>query len=540
MLIAAFQATHTVAASLIQSIDYAAIAPPLIVAVAAVLLLVGDLALPAGRKGLLGAAAFAALLAALATLPLLRGQSRATFCLTAGVGASPPSCSYATDTLTLVFQALILAGAAIVVLLSAHTLREQRIPIGEYYFLLLSSVAGALLLVAGRDLITLVVALEVLSLPAFALVGLRRYDGAGSEAALKFFLVSVVATAVMLFGVSLVYGVTGSVQLDQIAAELSHAELRQPVTVAAVALTLVGFGFKISAAPFHFWAPDTYQGAPIPVAAYLSVVSKAAGFAGLILVVGLGFRPYLAEWGPLLGALAALTMTVGNVVALRQRHAVRLLAWSSVAQAGYMLAPFGLTARAGGQLGVALSATVTYALMYAVMNLGAFAVVALVARERPANRLADYRSLVRSRPAAALALAFFLLCLAGLPPGLMGLFAKVVVFRALVAGGYGWLAIVMAVNVVIGLFYYLMWTASLFAAADPAASESDGGARELSAAGGSVGGGQKMGGDLAVKSARTPASLIAVVAITVLAAVLLSFAPQLVMGLLSGHGVLPR
>jgi NADH-quinone oxidoreductase subunit N len=199
------------------------------------------------------------------------------------------------------------------------------------------------------------------------------------------------------------------------------------------------------------------------VAAYLSVVSKAAGFVGLALLLVRGFGPYAEVWSPVVAVLAAATMTVGNLVALRQRHAVRLLAWSSIAQSGYMLVPLGAAGRGGAALADVLPATVAYVLAYAVMNLGAFAVVTLVGRHRPANRLADYRALGRTEPLTAFALAFALACLAGLPPGLLGLFAKVVVFQAPVAHGAGWLAVVMAVNIVIGLYYYLAWAASLYA-----------------------------------------------------------------------------
>jgi len=208
--------------------------------------------------------------------------------------------------------------------------------------------------------------------------------------------------------------------------------------------------------------------APIPVAAYLSVVSKAAGFAGLLLIVGLGFAPYVTVWGPVLAVFAALTMTVANLVALRQRHAVRLLAWSSIAHSGYAMVPLAAALAPGPAelpIGDALLVTVTYLLVYGVMNLGAFAVVAVVARDRPANRLLDYRGLIRTRPWAGAALAFFLACLAGLPPGLIGLFAKVVVFGSAVDGGVGWLAVVMAVNTVIALYYYLVWAAQIFAPA---------------------------------------------------------------------------
>ena len=445
--------------SAVQSIDYLAIAPPLTVALVAIGVLVLDAFLPQGRGHVAGWVATAGLLGALAMLLPLAGDRRETFCVP-GRGLVLPACSYVVDDLTLVFQAVVLAGAVVVMLLSLDTVRDSRLPAGEYSFLLLTSVAGALTLAASRDVLTLVVALEVVSLPAFALVALRRYDGRSSEAALKLFLVSVVSTAVMLFGLSLVYGTTGAVHLDRIATALSDPA-REPAVVLGVALSLAGFGFKVAAVPFHFWAPDTYEGAPVPVAAFLSVVSKAAGFVGLALLTTRGFGPYADVWAPVLAVLAAVTMTVGNLAALRQRQAVRLLAWSSIAQSGYMLVPLG--AAGTGAIDAVLPATVAYVLAYAVMNLGVFSVVTLVGRHRPANRLADYRGLGRTEPLTAFALAFALACLAGLPPGLLGLFAKVVVFQAPVEQGAGWLAVVMAVNVVIGLYYYLSWAAVLYA-----------------------------------------------------------------------------
>lgn len=454
----------------VQSIDYLAIAPALVVALTAIAVLVLDLFVPARHKHLVGWSAIAGLSGALLTLLPLAGERRATFCVP-GDGLVLPACSYVVDDIALVFQALVLAGAVVVMLLSLDTVRDSRLPAGEYSFLLLASVAGAVTLAASRDVLTMVVALEVVSLPAFALVALRRFDSRSSEAALKLFLVSVVSTAVMLFGLSLVYGLTGAVHLDRIATALADSEVRGPATALAVTFAIAGFAFKVAAVPFHFWAPDTYAGAPVPVAAYLSVVSKAAGFVGLALLLTVGFEPYADVWAPAVAVLAAVTMTVGNLVALRQRQAVRLLAWSSIAQSGYMLVPLGAAGAGGAAVSEVLPATVAYVLAYAVMNLGAFAVVTLVGRHREANLLEDYRSLGRTEPLTAFALAFALACLAGLPPGLLGLFAKVVVFQAPVEQGVGWLAVVMAVNVVIGLYYYLAWAATLYARAPGAAPD---------------------------------------------------------------------
>ncbi|MFI9203689.1 NADH-quinone oxidoreductase subunit N [Streptomyces sp. NPDC053048] len=455
--------------SLIQSVDWLAIAPPTVTAVVALVILVADLFVAEHRKPLLGWIAVAGLLlAGLSLLPLLDGD-RSTFCLTGTTAGD--ACSYTADHFTLVIQLLVLGGALLTALLSIGDIVDSELPAGEFWFLLLSSAAGAALLPASRDLATLVVALEVASLPAFALVGLRRGDSRSSEAALKFFLSSVTATAVTLLGVSFVYAATGTLHLTAIAQGLTDVDPRLAVLAqAGVALTLVGFAFKTAAVPFHFWVPDTYAGAPLPVAAYLSVIGKAVGFTGLILVTVVAFPSYADVWAPAVAVLAALTMTAGNVAALRQRpgrkrSAVRLLAWSSVGQAGYLLVPIAAAGYTDAP-SRAIGSTVAYALMYAAVNLGAFAVAALVARTSPDNRITDYRGLYARRPLAALSLGFFLLCLAGLPPGIIGLFAKVTVFSVAVDAGLGWLAVVMALNVVIALFYYLQWTAVLFRGAE--------------------------------------------------------------------------
>ncbi|MBB5938112.1 NADH-quinone oxidoreductase subunit N [Streptomyces zagrosensis] len=621
---------NTIAASAVQSIDWLAIAPPTITAVLGLVVLVADLFLAERHKPLLGWVSVAGLaIAGLSLLPLRDGD-RTTFCLVSDGNV----CSYVADDFTIVIQLLVLGGALLTALLSVHAVAELKLPAGEYWFLLLSSAAGAALLPASRDLATLVIALEVASLPAFALVGLRRGDRLAAEAALKFFLSSVAATAVTLLGVSFVYATTGSMHVAEIADGLTHVDSRlETLAQAGVALTLIGFAFKTAAVPFHFWVPDTYVGAPLPVAAYLSVIGKAVGFTGLIVVTVRAFPSYADVWGPAMAALAALTMTVGNVAALRQRpdrahSAVRLLAWSSVGQAGYLLVPIAAAGYADSTAEAehAIGATVAYALMYAAVNLGAFAVVALVAQTtqtaqpvqsaqathtthtaqaaqtgqtaQPAHatetaepaqrsndgaghRLTDHRALYATHPLAALSLGFFLLCLAGLPPGVIGLFAKVTVFSAVVDAGLGWLAVVMAVNVVIALYYYLQWTAALFraptavpATVPTAASAAPSSAGEASAAGepvpvsaavpeaqvvsGTAPGPRVDVGTLASgtpgtaahqaahRGARTgesatdavrprvPAPLAATVALTAAIAVALSGAPQLVLRFASG------
>ncbi|MFF3822171.1 NADH-quinone oxidoreductase subunit N [Streptomyces bluensis] len=493
----------SLAQSVVQSVDWVAIAPPTIAAVVGLLVLVADLFVDDSKKVLLGWVSVTGLAAStLALLPLLDGD-RSTFCLTGDATV----CSYTADRFALVIQFLVLGGALLASLLSMTALKDakRKLPEGEFWFLLLSSAAGAALLPASRDLATLIVALEVASLPAFALVGIRHGDKRSSEAALKFFLTSVTATAVSLMGISFVYASTGTLYLTEIADSIRQVDGQfHTLAQTGVVLTLIGFAFKTAAVPFHFWVPDTYVGAPLPVAAYLSVVGKAVGFSGLILVTVVALPSYADVWGPALAVLAALTMTIGNVGALRQQatraySAVRLLAWSSVGQAGYLLVPIAAAAYSD-DAEKAIGSTVAYALMYAAVNLGAFAVAALVARTQPLNRVSDYRGLYAASPLTALLLGFFLLCLAGLPPGIIGLFAKVTVFSAAVGAGLGWLAVVMAVNVVIALFYYLQWTALLFRAPE----------REP-------------------EKHRVPAPLTAAIALTGILGIALSGAPQLVL-----------
>ncbi|MBI4727971.1 MAG: NADH-quinone oxidoreductase subunit N [Acidobacteria bacterium] len=433
------------------AIDYHAVAPELILSGALIAVLCVDLFLPEKRKAWNSTLTALGVLGALGALFTLVGERRTTF---GGM--------FVLDSFSLLFKFLFLAVAVVVVLMSADYLNDSlRSSQGEFYFLLLSSFLGAMLMASARDLLMLFVALEMVSVPAFLLAGFRKTDPRSTEAALKFFLIGVLSSAVMLFGMSLIYGVAQSTNLAEIGAALK-ARGDDPLVTASIMLILAGFGFKVSAVPFHFWAPDTYEGAPVPVAAFLSVASKAAGFAGLLQVAFLAFGGQTTAWGPGLAILSVATMTIGNVVALTQTNIVRLLAYSSIAHAGYMLMPLGVVAGQGAAIQrQAFAASLTYILVYSFMNLGAFAVVVAVGRKRPWNLISDYEGLSEREPGLALAMLFFLLSLAGIPP-LAGFWAKFLVFGAAIDSGTAWLAAVMVLNSVVGLYYYLSVGAKMY------------------------------------------------------------------------------
>ena len=420
-------------------IDYHAIAPEVILGGTLLLVLTADLFLRPERKWFAVVLSFLGTAGALLAALTLIGETRASFGNT-----------YVVDSFAVLFKVFFLAVALVVLLLSARYFRDGRYYQGEYYFLLLSSFLGMLTISSSRDLLMLFISLELVTAPGWLMAGLRKRDPRSNEASLKFFLIGILSTAVMLYGMSLVYGITGSLKLSNVARGLEGSA--EPVAVAAVLFVVAGFAFKVSSVPFHFWAPDAYEGSPIPVAAFLSVASKAAGFAGLLQIMFLGFLPLAEFWAPVFAVLSVLTMTVGNLIALQQRQIVRLLAYSSVAQAGYMLLPFALAGGGADQL--AFSSAVLYILIYGVMNLGAFAVVIALAREAPGAMITDFAGLGRRAPALALSMAMFLISLAGIPP-LAGFWGKFFIFNAAISAGQAWLAVVMVINSVISLYYYV-------------------------------------------------------------------------------------
>jgi NADH-quinone oxidoreductase subunit N len=300
------------------------------------------------------------------------------------------------------------------------------------------------------------VALEFLSIPAYMLAAWRKRDRKSNEAGVKYYLLGVFASAVMLYGMSLLYGVTGTTLLTDIGPAITLDGNIGGVEVVAVAFVLIGFAFKVSAVPFHQWAPDVYEGAPTPVTAFLSVASKAAGFVALVTLVYLAFPNASDVYQPLLWVLAVLSMTVGNLLALRQTNIVRMLAYSSISQGGFILMPLAV-AGAGTTAETSLKAVVVYLVIYAATNLGAFAVVIAVARKTRSGEISSYGGLFSYAPALGVLMTVFMASLAGIPP-LGGWYAKFGAFKAALDAGNGWgysIAIIGAVNAVIAAAYYI-------------------------------------------------------------------------------------
>jgi NADH-quinone oxidoreductase subunit N len=429
------------------TLDYHALAPEIVLGAVIVVVLLVDLFVEDEQKWALSSISGIGVLAAfvpIVTLALNDNGPRSMF-----------DGAYVVDDFSLVVKALFLLSGYVVILISTNYIEEGDYHQGEYYFLLLTSLLGMVMMGSSRDLVSIFVALEFLSIPAYMLAAWRKRDLKSNEAGMKYLLLGVFSSAVMLYGMSLLYGVAGTTLLSGIETYLLRNG-NAPITTLAIVFVIVGFAFKVSAVPFHTWAPDTYEGAPTPIAAFLSVASKAAGFVALLALVFVGFPSGKDVWQPAFWVLSALTMTVGNLVALRQTNIVRLFAYSSVAQGGFMIMPLAVVGQSPEATRTALTAVVTYLVIYAAMNLGAFAVIIAVARKTRSGAISSYGGLFEYAPGLAVAMAFFLFSLAGIPP-LGGWIAKFSVFNSLLSAGGGWavtLAVIGVVNSVIALFYY--------------------------------------------------------------------------------------
>jgi NADH-quinone oxidoreductase subunit N len=430
------------------TIDYHALAPEIILAAGICLVLLVDLFVEERQRWITSTLTGMVLLAAfvpVVTLSVIGGDVRSLF-----------DGRYVIDEFALVVKALFLLAGYVVVLLSSNEVEEGHYHQGEYYVLLLASITGMVMMGSARDLVSIFVALEFLSIPAYMLAAWRKRDRKSNEAGVKYYLLGVFASAVMLYGMSLLYGVTGSTLLADIGPAVTLDGNIGGVEVVAVAFVLIGFAFKVSAVPFHQWAPDVYEGAPTPVTAFLSVASKAAGFVALVTLVYIAFPNASDVYQPLLWVLAVLSMTVGNLLALRQTNIVRMLAYSSISQGGFILMPLAV-AGAGTTAETSLKAVVVYLVIYAATNLGAFAVVIAVARKTRSGEISSYGGLFSYAPALGVLMTVFMASLAGIPP-LGGWYAKFGAFKAALDAGNGWgysIAIIGAVNAVIAAAYYI-------------------------------------------------------------------------------------
>jgi len=422
-------------------LNFSVIAPALALVVAAVIVLLVDLFLPRSRKQVLAFVALLGIVAAFVATGLLWSAIQPAFLGTDGMAVA--------DGYALFFNFAFLTVAGLAVLISVDYADRHGLAQGEYYALLLLSTAGMSIMAATTDLMVLFVGLEVLSIPLYVLAGLKRGQAMSNEAGLKYFLLGAFASAFLLYGIALTYGAGGSTAFNVVAAGLAADASTRVLAVAGLGLTLVGFGFKIALVPFHAWTPDVYQGAPTSVTAFMSVGAKAAGFAALGRVLAVAFPGLLTDWAPLLAFLAVLTMTVGNVGALRQTDLKRLLAYSSVAHAGYLLVGLAAANEAG------LAGVLFYLLAYGFMSVGAFAVV--MAAEQADGAEATVESiagLAARKPGLAAGMTVALLSLAGMPP-LAGFIGKFYLFRAAVQADLTWLAVIGVLNSVVSAYFYL-------------------------------------------------------------------------------------
>jgi NADH-quinone oxidoreductase subunit N len=431
----------------IPEIDLYLIAPEIIVTAFGFLVLLLDVFLPKGeRKGYLGIISLIGIVyASLYTFPQM-GSARSGF-----------EGMFVSDGYALFFKIIFLIIAFLTVLISIGYIHREMIEYGEYYALILFATLGMMLMAAGSHLITIFLGLETMSISIYILAGMMREDKRSVEAALKYFLLGAFATGFLLYGIALIYGATGSLYLKDIAAYIASKNLlRSPMLLMSLVFLTVGFGFKIASVPFHMWTPDVYEGAPTSVTAFMATGVKAAAFSALVRVFFSALPAFRPDWTSIMWVICVATMTVGNIVAISQTNIKRMLAYSSIAHAGYILVAFV----AGNDLGT--SGILFYLMAYAFMNIGAFAVVILLGKKGEENTLiSDYAGIGFKYPLLAASMTIFLLSMAGIPP-LGGFMAKFYVFSAAVKSKFYWLAILGVLNSAVSVYYYLRVTVFMY------------------------------------------------------------------------------
>jgi NADH-quinone oxidoreductase subunit N len=434
--------------------DLIGILPELVLGGAFLLLMLLDLVVPASRRTWL--AGFA-LLGVAATFVVT------IFCwFNANPGRPVYSGSFAYDRYALFVDAILLVSAALVLMISPHYLNRRGIHYGEYYALILAATVGMMLLAGATSLMVIFLAIELLSLALYVLSGFSRHEERSQEAALKYLLLGGFASGFLLFGMALIYGETGHTQLAQISAAIQSERAIDPLLLAGVLLVFIGFAFKVSAAPFHSWTPDVYQGAPTSVTTFMSVTTKVAAFAALVRVFTYSFdggsTNFYTNWEPVVALVAIASMVVGNVAALTQTSVKRMLAYSGIAQAGYILIGVAVGAvvlPSGQSSSLGTIAVLYYLAAYAVSNIGAFAVITVMAgRGEDLDSYDGLRGLAYRRPFVAASMALFLFSLGGFPPT-AGFFAKFLVFTAAINANQTPLALWGIATSAVSAFYYL-------------------------------------------------------------------------------------
>lgn len=428
----------------IPAIDLAAVAPEIALTVFASLLLMAGVFWPGGSRG------FNAWLALAGVLVAAVFAARPIFPHTTFTGM------YAADEFTRFFKLMFLLGTGLTVLISAKYADDEGVNHAEYYALLLFATIGMMLMAAGSDLMTVFLGIELLSISLYVLAGYTRGRLESNEASLKYFLLGGFATGFLLYGMALIYGATGQTNLSKIAWAVSHGTPNTAMLTVATLLLLVGLGFKVAAVPFHQWTPDVYQGSPIPVTAFMSAGPKAAVLAVMIRVFEQSIAYMNVDWVAWITVLAILTMTVGNIAALAQEDAKRMLAFSSISHAGYALVGLAAATREGS------SSVMFYMLVYTFMNIGAFGVLAIAAgRNEQRTGMKDFAGFANKNPGLALVMTILVFSLAGIPP-MAGFMAKFYVFMAAVKAGQTMLVLVAVLNSAIGVYYYLRFAIYMY------------------------------------------------------------------------------
>ena len=424
-------------------IMFQAILPEILIFLVGLVILVLELVLPEEQHGVLGWVTAAGLFLGIAISLMVALPGSEPLMMWGGMVRH--------DWLGFVFKMLFLFAAAMTALFVRDYKKiGQR---GEFYLLLLVSTIGMCLMASAADLIMLYLAIETTSIPLYALAGFMNRDDKSTEAGFKYLLFGAMTSAVMLYGFSLLYGFAGTTSIYDLALGIQAGSLPTPALVGSLLLVLVGFGFKISAVPLHFWAPDVYDGSPTPIAGFLSTASKAAGFAVLARFLLVVYPEISLQWGSVISALAVATMTLGNLLALAQRNIKRMLAYSSIAHAGYAL--IGVVAATNPETRTfGIASVVFYLLAYVITNLAAFGVVGAFGRISGSDEIANYAGLSRRAPGLSLAMMVAFLSLSGMPP-LGGFISKFFIFAAAIQANMVWLAVIGVLNSIIGLYYYL-------------------------------------------------------------------------------------